>query len=441
MKDTTYYDLLGLMPGESSSSKIRRAFYKKARVMHPDKNRDDPKAKEKFQDLSTAYQILGDDVSREKYNREGLEGVAEGSAGSAGQAMNTAALFALIFGNDKFEHLVGELRIVQGMELIEQHQEKEEETSDGNAKAGGQRSRDRAMDYKQWQREVQCAVHLAKMLDKRVDLEAEADADELSAEADFERLVAREAEDLAGTPFGAALLGVIGYVYTEQASMRRGGVVGSAVEKVKQSGHFFMNSCRMLRSGVRAIGAARSVAKAVGGGNVETDPKDEESASAGRSSTAEGTSSSSSPSVDRLMDAVGEKQTSVMVETLWNASVFDIEATLRKVCWKVLNDRGCSDRVRLARVESLYVVGRVFREKGSTDARAGVRAISAKLCAELQMARASSAKTPENASRSTRSEPTVKDMKRELESAGVDTSACVEKDDLRSLWATHFSAK
>ena len=41
--------------------------------MHPDKNQDDPKANEKFQDLGAAYEALSDDDKRKTYDRCGEE--------------------------------------------------------------------------------------------------------------------------------------------------------------------------------------------------------------------------------------------------------------------------------------------------------------------------------------------------------------------------------
>ena len=48
VKDTELYDRLGVKP-DATSNEIRKAYYKLARVTHPDKvGKDDPEATEKF---------------------------------------------------------------------------------------------------------------------------------------------------------------------------------------------------------------------------------------------------------------------------------------------------------------------------------------------------------------------------------------------------------
>src|SRR3712207_7658012 len=59
---TDYYGLLGLAPGASDSD-IKKAYRRLARDLHPDVN-PDPGAKERFQEVSRAYQALTDPEKR-----------------------------------------------------------------------------------------------------------------------------------------------------------------------------------------------------------------------------------------------------------------------------------------------------------------------------------------------------------------------------------------
>ena len=92
----------------ATQSKIRKAFYLKARKMHPDKNPGDENAKAKFQLLSEAYHILSEPSRRAKYDAQGQSAVKDES-----QVFDSAAMFSMIFGSDKFESFVGELQMVR----------------------------------------------------------------------------------------------------------------------------------------------------------------------------------------------------------------------------------------------------------------------------------------------------------------------------------------
>ncbi len=72
-----YYDILGI-DKDASKSDIKKAYRKKAKKYHPDKNPDDPdKAREKFKKISEAYEVLADDEKRKRYDRYGKAGVKD----------------------------------------------------------------------------------------------------------------------------------------------------------------------------------------------------------------------------------------------------------------------------------------------------------------------------------------------------------------------------
>lgn len=62
-----YYATLGVSMG-SSQDAIKRAYRQMAKKHHPDANQNDPKAAERFKDISEAYQVLGDVEKRKHYD-------------------------------------------------------------------------------------------------------------------------------------------------------------------------------------------------------------------------------------------------------------------------------------------------------------------------------------------------------------------------------------
>ncbi|CAA9338528.1 MAG: DnaJ-class molecular chaperone CbpA, partial [uncultured Microvirga sp.] len=62
------YDILGVAKTADEAG-IKKAFRKLAKTHHPDRNANDPKAKDKFAELNAAYEILGDAEKRAQFDR------------------------------------------------------------------------------------------------------------------------------------------------------------------------------------------------------------------------------------------------------------------------------------------------------------------------------------------------------------------------------------
>ena len=95
-----YYEILGV-ERNASKDEIKQAFRKKARILHPDVNKE-PDAEKKFKELGKAYETLVDDDRRATYDNYGEDGLK--NAGFQDQGP-----FEFGFGglNDIFESFFG----------------------------------------------------------------------------------------------------------------------------------------------------------------------------------------------------------------------------------------------------------------------------------------------------------------------------------------------
>jgi molecular chaperone DnaJ len=95
-----YYEILGVSKN-ATASEIKKAYRKKAIEFHPDKNPDDKAAEANFKKAAEAYEVLGNEDKRAKYDQYG-HAAFDGSQGFGGGGMNVDDIFSQfgdIFGS------------------------------------------------------------------------------------------------------------------------------------------------------------------------------------------------------------------------------------------------------------------------------------------------------------------------------------------------------
>lgn len=99
-----FYKVLGV-DKSASKDEIRKAYRKLAREHHPDANRGDKRAEERFKDISEAYSVLSDESKRAEYDRVremvgagGFRGFGAGRARAGSVNFDLSDLLGNLFG-------------------------------------------------------------------------------------------------------------------------------------------------------------------------------------------------------------------------------------------------------------------------------------------------------------------------------------------------------
>jgi molecular chaperone DnaJ len=96
------YEVLGV-GRDADEKEVKKAFRTLARELHPDVNKHDPAAEEKFKEAAEAYEILSDSQRRSIYDRYGFEGLdSRGYAPASHGFGSFADIFDAFFGGDPF---------------------------------------------------------------------------------------------------------------------------------------------------------------------------------------------------------------------------------------------------------------------------------------------------------------------------------------------------
>mmetsp|Transcript_48960 Transcript_48960/g.118557 ORF Transcript_48960/g.118557 Transcript_48960/m.118557 type:complete len:517 (-) Transcript_48960:75-1625(-) len=383
VKDKTYYDLLGVSTN-ATQAELKKSYYKKARLTHPDKNPNDPMAAENFQQLGQAYQILANDQSRAAYDRDGLSINDEKNQKLHMSDIDPYIFFAVLFGAESVQPYIGELWLASKADVLLKDSKMAQELTTNMQQTGedgtktpellqSQREERVKMmmdedEFSQRRRQVTCAVNLRKRIEPYVNGFEGDDADIVESEEQFVLMCQAEAAEICQSAFGHVFCTTIGKALeleaTEFLGFARSPYVGNwdahtaAMQKRATS---FNNNYRVLNAGISAVHAGSKAMK-----HVEEMQKEAQAANAKSPLSGAGPNPLDSSQAKETMKKL-EDTLPAILELAWAINVRDITKTLKQVCYKLFHDASVDYDARLRRAEAVQILGREFRSIGEVS--------------------------------------------------------------------------
>lgn len=125
-EELDYYEVLGV-ERTATQEEIKKGYRRMAMKYHPDRNKGDKSAEEKFKQVGEAYSVLGDEQKRAAYDRYGRSAFESGGAGGFGGGFGSfdpsqfgefSDIFAEIFGARAGGRAGGNKQMFRGEDLV-----------------------------------------------------------------------------------------------------------------------------------------------------------------------------------------------------------------------------------------------------------------------------------------------------------------------------------
>jgi len=346
VKDREYYDLLGVST-DADDSTIKKAYYKKARICHPDKNPGDEEASAKFQSLGEAYQVLSNPQSRAAYDKDGKQETEN----NLSENVDPFVFFNIMFGSSLVEPYIGELWIANTAENMMNGDDEDEEINDDTL-SEEEKYKIRIARYKekkekdilkQRKRQVKCGQNLRN----RINSYVQGETSEL-----FRIGCEDEAKTICKGAYGELYCVTIGFALQVAAQEYLGFAksflgLGGHVARTKKNSKTLVTNMAILGKGLKAVSAGtRAMAEA-------------ENMKKGMGEGEELNETKVAEMTEHLDDSLPS-----FLELAWAINKKDIMSTIKVVCKKLFEDAGVPKDLRLRRAEAIQIIGKEFQSVG-----------------------------------------------------------------------------
>jgi curved DNA-binding protein CbpA len=331
VKDATYYKLLDVAT-IADPKEIKRAYYRKARDVHPDKNPNNAAAAESFRKLHTAYLTLSDEEKRAAYDKWGMSEKNE-DASSLIPEFDPYVFYAVLFSSQLVEPYIGELTVASFTDQVLQL-----------LRSGGHSAEDYVKllwggsDHRPRKRQLEIAIHLKGRVGGYVN--------GTESKAEFRTKCRQEASAIADSPFGNEYLTAIGSALIMESSQFLG-FQRSVVGWFSGAAFLMKKNVNKLKSMVTIVRETIDVLKLL--------PRE----SYGDDGELKGKKSDE----ERMEELLPE-----LLDVAWAYNFQDISKTLHGACSRLFADASANSRYkRLERAEAVQMLGEEFLLMATRD--------------------------------------------------------------------------